>query len=382
MPLTDSDITALMHWRHLLHQYPEISGEEVQTAEKVVAELSPLSASRIVTGLGGHGVAAVFDGAEPGPTVLFRCELDALPIQEKGEAPHASTCDGKAHLCGHDGHMAILAGLARCLSRQGVARGRVILLFQPAEETGAGAANVLADSRFGDLSPDFAFALHNLPGIPLGHVALKSGPICCASRGLKIDLSGTAAHASQPETGISPMQAISSLMPDLSALSKGTIEDGDFSLVTVTHVQMGKAAFGIAPGDATVFATLRSLTDDRMAQLSSAALDIATQTATRHGLTIAHEFRDVFHHCDNDVEATSILVAALDHLGMSHDNRGLPWRPSEDFGLFGRKAKSAMLFLGAGADQPPLHNPAYDFPDDLIPIGVRIFEQVAHDMLG
>ncbi len=382
MRLTNSDIEHLTAFRRHLHMYPDISGKEGRTAQTVRAALSDLSVTSVVTGLGGHGVAATFDSGVPGPTVLFRCELDALPIRQISTAEHQSRTDGVAHLCGHDGHMSILIGLGHVLSRQEPARGRVILLFQPAEETGAGAAAVLADPKFSMLKPDFAFALHNLPGLPLGAVSLASGPICCASRGLDVTLTGTPAHASQPETGTSPMVALSSLMPTLTALSQGETHDPDFSLVTITHAQMGEPAFGIAPGEATVFATLRTLTDDRMEALCDAALGLAEQTAADHNLTLAHRFHDVFHQCENDPEATAIISTALKALDISYGDAGLPWRPSEDFGRFGAVSNSALFFLGAGSNHPPLHNPKYDFPDDLIATGVRIFDRIARDLLG
>ena len=382
MDLSTSDIAALTSFRRTLHQRPEVSGNEKQTARTVRDALSELSPDQVVTGLGGHGLAACFDGPSPRSTILFRCELDALPIQQISDAAHRSRSEGVAHLCGHDGHMAIMMGLARCLSRCRPACGRVILLFQPAEETGAGAAAVLADPRFEALTPDFAFALHNLPGIPLGTAALKSGPVCCASRGLEVTLTGTSAHASQPETGVSPMAAIADLMPALTTLSNGDTDDAGFSLVTVTHANMGAPAFGIAPGNAKLFATLRTLTDDRMKALCDQAIALTGQAAQDHGLEIDHRYHDIFHHCENDPAATGILATALDRAGISRDDTALPWRPSEDFGRFGAVAKSAMLFLGAGVDQPPLHNPHYDFPDDLIPTGVRIFEAVTRDLLG
>lgn len=382
MTLTNADIAELIGFRRELHRFPEISGEERGTAQRVTAALSYLKPDQMITGLGGQGVAAVFEGREDGPTLLFRCELDALPIPETASPPHRSTVEGCGHLCGHDGHMAILTGLARLLSRQRPARGRVVLLYQPAEETGAGAADVIAETRFETISPEYAFSLHNLPGLQLGHVALKSGPVCCASRGLGIRLSGTPAHASQPETGTSPMSALATLMPDLSALSRGITADPDFALVTVTHARMGEPAFGIAPGEATLFATLRTLTDDRMEALCYSALKLVDEASRVHNLTANHSWHDIFTHCENDPEATDFFATSLDSLGIPHSTGGLPWRPSEDFGRFGHTAKSAMLFLGAGTDCPALHNPGYDFPDDLIPIGIRIFERVTRDMLG
>ncbi|HAW45838.1 MAG TPA: amidohydrolase [Roseovarius sp.] len=382
MTLTNSDIADLTAFRRDLHRHPEISGKEAETARRVTAALGSHAPDHLLTGLGGHGIAATYAGAEPGPTVLFRCELDALPIAETGTAPHRSSVPGNGHLCGHDGHMAILAGLARLLSRTRPERGRAVLLFQPAEETGAGAAAVLADPRFETVSPDYAFSLHNVPGMPLGHVSLIPGPVTCASRGMEITLTGRSAHASQPETGTSPMAALARLMPDLTALSHGTLDEADFTLATVTHARMGPPAFGIAPGDTTLHATLRTLTDDRMAALVNAAETLVSETAAAHRLSARIAWHDIFAHSENHPEATRIIETALDALGLAHDGRGLPMRPSEDFGRFGHSARAAMLFLGAGQDHPALHNPDYDFPDDLIPTGVRIFHRIARDLLG
>jgi amidohydrolase len=382
MSLTNSDIAELITLRHDLHRHPEISGEEVRTARRIEAALAPLVPDTLLTGLGGHGLAAAFDGRAPGPTVLFRCELDALPIEEQGALPHRSRNPGKGHLCGHDGHMAILMGLARMLSRQRPARGRAVLLFQPAEETGAGAASVLADPEFETILPDYAFSLHNMPGLPLGHVGLAPGPVNCASRGMAITLTGKSAHASEPENGTSPMGVLAHLMPALTALSHGTPATPDFTLATVTHAQMGAPAFGIAPGEATLYVTLRTLTDDRMSALCDAAETLVEEAAKAYGLGVTRSYHDIFAHCENHPDATLILRKTLDKLSISHDTRGLPMRASEDFGRFGHRSCAAMLFLGAGSDHAALHNPDYDFPDDLIPIGSRIFAQVARDLLG
>jgi len=382
MTLTNSDLVELTALRRTLHRHPEISGAEAETARRIAAALGTQPPDSLLTDLGGHGIAATYEGAEPGPTVLFRCELDALPITEIGKAEHRSTAPGTGHLCGHDGHMAILAGLARLLARARPARGRAVLLFQPAEETGAGAAAVIADPRFETVAPDYAFALHNLPGLPLGHVSLISGPVACASRGMEITLSGIPAHASQPETGTSPMAALARLMPALSALSHGTTKAQDFTLATVTHARMGAPTFGIAPGEAVLHATLRTLTDDGMAALVARAEALVLQAAGDHGLGHRIEWHDIFTHSGNHPEATRLIADALDAIGLPHDGRGLPMRPSEDFGRFGHAACAAMLFLGAGVDHPALHNPDYDFPDDLIAMGVRIFHRIARDLLG
>ena len=381
MFLTNHDVVELTAWRRKLHSMPEISGEEIATAAEVRAFLAATSPDRLIQGLGGTGVAAVFEGAEDGPTVLFRCELDALPIEEISDLPHRSRVSGKGHMCGHDGHTATVAALARGFARKRPGRGRVVLLFQPAEETGAGAAAVIADERFAEIRPDYSFSLHNLPGIPLGHVCLKEGIANCASRGMKITLTGRTAHASMPETGTSPMRAITSLMPALTGLGRGSVAGGDLVLATVGHVRMGEPAFGIAPAHAELWVTLRTMSDDRMQALVDAAERLAMEAAERDGLALNTSYHEVFDHCDNHVEAVGILRAALDAEGITHEP-GEALRGSEDFGRFGAVSKSAMFYLGAGEGHPALHNPDYDFPDDLIPLGARIFMRTARDLLG
>lgn len=382
MSLTNRDIEELVAFRRDLHRFPEISNEEAETTKRVVAFLADTGADEVIAGLGGHGAAFVYDSGVAGPTLLFRAELDALPIAEISDIPHRSEIAGKGHMCGHDGHTAILAALGRLFGRRRPATGRVVLMFQPAEETGDGAAGVTADPRYAAIRPDFAFSLHNLPGTPLGHVRLKEGVVNCASRGMRIVLEGREAHSSMPESGVSPMRAISRLMPQLAALGQGSFTSDDFAMATVTHASMGEPVFGVAPGRAEVRATLRTRLDARMADLCTAAEELAREAAAADGLTCSIDYHEIFVASLNDPEATAHLAAALDAEGISHDGELLPMRASEDFGLFGHGAKSAMLYLGAGVERPNLHNPDYDFPDDLIPIGTRIFMRAARTLLG
>lgn len=382
MPLTNSDIVELTAFRRELHAMPEVSGDEVETAAKIVAALKRLSPDRIVTGLGGHGVAAEFLGASDGPTLLFRAELDALPITELSDIPHRSSIPGKAHLCGHDGHMTTILAVGRALSRAKPKRGRVVLLFQPAEETGAGAAAVIADPKFKALAPDYAFSLHNMPGIPLGHAALDTGVANCASRGIRITLTGHTSHASSPEHGISPVPAIAHLMPALTAFSRNTHRDADYRLVTITHASVGEKAFGIAPGEGEIWATLRTQTDATMAALCTDAETLVAEAAAAGRLKHAIAYDDVFLHCENHPEAVAILRRAFDAEKVPHTKGDPPSRGSEDFGRFGHAAKSAMFLLGSGVDTPKVHTPTFDYPDDIIPIGARVFVRVIEDMLG
>lgn len=379
------DMAELVTLRRELHRRPELSGHEVETAARIVAALAG-SGARLVQGLGGAGLAAEFDSGQPGPSVMFRAELDALPIAETGSPAWRSQVPGRGHLCGHDGHMAILVGLGRVLARQRPASGRVVLLFQPAEETGAGARAVLADPRFGALACDWAFALHNLPGIPLGHAWLAPGVVNCASAGMVITLNGKTSHASAPEAGVSPALALARLIPALQALGTGAPAGAapgqGFRLATVTHARLGERALGIAPGWAELLVTLRALDDGGLDALLGQARALAEHEAGAAGLGLEIAIEDAFAACTNHHEATSHMAAALGACSMPHEPGGLPMRASEDFGLFGHDAKAAMVFLGAGEGHPMLHNPDYDFPDALIAPGVDIFTALARRLCG
>jgi amidohydrolase len=382
MMLTNADVVELTEFRHRLHRHPEISGEEEWTAAQVVQALKPLRPNCIVTGLGGHGVAAVWNAPEVGPTVMFRSELDALPIEDLSQAAHHSTIAGKGHLCGHDGHTTILTGLARLIARRPPARGRVVLMFQPAEEDGSGAAAVLADPRFAKIRPDWAFALHNMPGVPMGHAVIAPGPANCASEGLRVVFRGRTAHASMPETGVSPAPALAALMPAVLAAGPGGAVVPGFRLVSICHARMGEPAFGITPGEGELWLTLRTLLDGDMAALRDEVIGLARHLAEQHGLAVEFTHHDRFAACTNNADASQAIIRSLDALVISHDDRGLPMRASEDFGLFGAQARSAMFLLGAGETGPALHNSDYDFPDDLIPHGVAIFDRIRQDLLG
>jgi amidohydrolase len=380
--LTNRDIVELTAWRRKLHQHPEISNDEENTAREVVDFLNDTKPDNVLVRLGGHGVAAIYESGKPGPTVMFRSELDALPIHEISGVPHSSLIPSKSHMCGHDGHTAILAALGRQFGRQRPARGRVVLMFQPAEETGNGAVGVVADPRFVGIAPDFAFSLHNLPGVPFGEVRIRTGVVNCASRGMRIVLEGKTAHSSMPETGLSPMMAISELMPALPALGSATFADDEFSMVTITHAAMGEPVFGIAPGYGEVWATLRTRRDDRMANLCAAAETLVTKIAGHNRLSVRCDYHEIFVASVNASDAVEHLQRAFDEENILHGEDGLPMRASEDFGVFGHNASSAMFFLGAGQQHPALHNPDYDFPDDLIAIGSKIFMRTARNILG
>ncbi len=380
--LTNADIRELTSFRRELHRKPELSGEEAETAKTIYGALTELAPDHLLSGLGGHGVAAVYDSGRDGPTVLFRAELDALPIEEASGAEWSSEISGKAHLCGHDGHMTMLLALARLLSRKRPQAGRCVLMFQPAEEDGSGARAVVADPKFGTIRPDWAFAIHNEPGLPFGYVGIRPGLINCASRGLAISLKGRTSHAAEPELASSPVAALPEMLSALDDLGGGGELDDTFRLSTITHINVGEATFGITPGDARIFVTLRASRDEAVTELQHTAETLISRLSDEHGLTCDFEVHDDFAASMNDPEAVIVACRAMQDLGIPFGEKGVPMRASEDFGAFGWGANAAMLCLGPGEQHVALHQPEYDFPDDLIPVGARIFERILRDLLG
>ncbi len=375
-------VTAL---RRELHSLAEPSGAETATAARVAAELERCAPASLITGLGGTGLAAVFaapDGA-PCPTVVLRAELDALPIAETIDLAHASLTPGTAHKCGHDGHMAMLLAVAHRLAAAPPARGRAVLLFQPAEETGQGARAVAADPRLKALEPDWLFALHNLPGYPEGAVLVREGAFCAGSAGLTVRLSGATSHAAYPEQGRSPDRAMAELVTGLACLPIPGEARGELSLVTVVHARLGAPRFGTTPGDAEVLATLRAADDGVLARLKAEAEALAARIAAAHGLAADCAWSEEFPVTANDPEAAALVAAAALDAGLEPDAPDeSPFRWSEDFGVLAGLGRSAMFGLGAGEAQPPLHAERYDFPDGILEAGVDLWLALLGRLLG
>ncbi|MCU0560556.1 MAG: amidohydrolase [Desulfobacterales bacterium] len=373
MPLLAEELACVIDLRRRLHRTPEQAGNEAAAAGLLLGFISRFRPDEVITGLGGHGAAAVFRGPEPGPTVAFRAELDAVPVAEVDGAAHCSRAPGASHTCGHDGHAAIVAGVSCVLARRPVRRGRVVLLFQPSEETGEGAQRVIADPKFQRIKPDWIFALHNLPGHDRGQVLVRAGVFACASSGMVVELTGATSHAAHPEQARCPALAMCAIIKNLIALPRSF---DFFTLVTVVHARLGEIAFGTTPGRAEIMATLRAAGDDQMQQLLAAARRLAAEQAARERLELATRFCDPFAALANDPAAVDLIRRAAFESGRELRETAEPFRWSDDFGRFTAVAKGAMFGLGAGRTHAPLHSPTYDFPHELIPMGVELFERI------
>lgn len=375
------DITAL---RHQLHQHPELSGFEFDTSHTLRGFLQRYQPDEVITDLGGNGFALIFNGKKPdaGPTVLFRAELDALPILEQNQLPYTSIQKGVSHKCGHDGHMAILAGLASLLHQYSPDKGRVVLLFQPAEENGAGARAVLYTPAFQEIAPDYVFALHNMPGKPMGQVILRPDIFAAASVGLKVQLYGKESHAAEPDNGLNPGEGMSELIQAFNSLVRDPHSFQDLTLLTVVHARLGEVAFGTNPGFATVMATLRAFEQEDLNRLKSLAIESVKLVSFKYGLRYDLEWVEEFPATRNSTEAVELVDQAARYLSMEAKQAAQPVRWSEDFGHFTNRYCGALFGLGSGTDQPQLHHADYDFPDELIPAGASLFYRIAASLLN
>lgn len=381
--LNQNEIDELVILRQALHQSPELSGEEIQTSKKIHKFLSKFSPTKIIHNLSGAAIVAVYEGVDTnGPTILFRCELDALPILEQNSENYKSATEGVAHSCGHDGHMSIIASIAMILSRKPLAKGRVILVFQPAEETGQGARPLVVALKNHELVPDYSFALHNMPKMKMHEIGIKSGTFNCASVGMKIQLFGKTSHASHPENGLSPSDAVCEILSEIKNINRSYKDADNYTAISLTHVNMGEESFGITVGQAVVLLTLRSETDLNLEAIKQRLETFVADVCFKYDLKFTYNYEEYFAASVNDVQATDQIIQACNDEGQIIVNMNAAWRASEDFGLYGDFSRSAMFLLGSGVNRPQLHNPNFDFPDELIATGNRIFMRMIHNILG
>jgi amidohydrolase len=369
------DIDQLIRLRHWLHAHPKVSRNEVATARHLRQFLNEHAPPDGVIPLHGAGFAAVYEGQSPGKTVLFRCELDALPIHEINEIPYSSNVDGVSHKCGHDGHMTILAGLAQNL-RTRPEQGRAVLLFQPDEETGTGAKMCVTHPNFAKIKPDMVFALHNLPGFPAGRVLCKPGAFASDVKYVSISMSGKEAHSAQPETGKSPATALAELTLKAREIQARYDQPEAYALAVPVFNQMGVMASGISPAQGEVQLTLRSAEHATVEKMWQDLQAFATQLANRDGLKVSFDIREAFPGTANTQTGFDIVRQAAAKTGRAFGQLDLPFRWGEDFGELTKRYDGAMFGLGAGEHLPDLHNPDYDFPDEILSSGIEMFAAI------
>lgn len=379
--IIDINEKRLTKFRQQLHQNPELSGKEFNTPDIILDFLSADKPDKVIKNLGGTGMALIYDGQQPGPCVVFRCELDALPIHESNDLSYRSKEKGVAHKCGHDGHMAIVTGLGMLLAQRRPPKGKVVLLYQPAEETGEGAERILRDARFQAIKPDYIFALHNLPGFAKGSIIFKEGVFASASRGMVIKLHGATSHAAEPENGRSPALAMSAIINGLANLPDTKTYEA-YTLVTVVHALLGEIAFGTTPGYAEIRATLRSNLDDDLKILSGNAIMLVEKLACQYQLGHEISWTEEFSETSSNGQALNIIRKAAGNVSAEIIEFDTIFRWSEDFGAYSKKIKAGFFGLGAGVNSPDLHNAHYDFSDEITRKGVEMFYSICEEILG
>jgi amidohydrolase len=377
---TKAQLEKLTHIRKTLHAHPEVSENEFETQKRILTFLAKETKASTKK-IGKTGVIASFESSLPGPTLLIRGDIDALPITETNTFVHKSTTAGISHKCGHDGHTTILLGLAQLLSERTISRGKIRLLFQPAEENGKGAEAVLADDEFKKESIDYVFALHNLPGYNTHEIVVKENEFTGNVKSIIIKLTGKTAHAAEPEKGHNPSMVISEILAFANRITHNKPADADFFLMTPVYATLGDLAYGISAGYGEVHFTIRSWSTDLMAQRSAEIIAFIKAACEKQTLKPEISWTQVFQANINHPEAVHFIKKAAIQNNLKVTEREYPFRWGEDFGLFTQQYKGAMFGLGAGTSTPALHNPDYDFPDEITQTGICMFYQIIQQIL-
>lgn len=367
--------------RKELHRHPELSGQEKKTAGRIKKFIEHNHNAKIIENIGGHGLVVIHAFSNSGPTIVIRCELDALPIKEANNFEHRSITKGVAHKCGHDGHMAIVAGLVFWLKEQDYKHGKVVLLFQPAEETGTGAPSVLNDYLFSELNPDYMFALHNVPGHPLHSIITLNGNFSSTVQSVAIQLTGKESHSAEPEHGVNPALCIAELIQKFNQLNNNDAAKEDFRLAVPIYSNMGKKSYGISAGFGEIHYTLRTKSIEKMESLKKEVDSILLEVCPKHELPYTTKWFDYFPAVVNDGFCNQVITEAAKTYNYNIINKSVPFKFGEDFGWFSEKYKAAMFGIGAGLESPALHHDNYDFPEEIIETGMNMFKGIIDGIL-
>lgn len=366
------DIDELVSLRHRLHANAEVSNQEEKTAKIIIEFLEKFKPDQIWNNVGGYGVIALFKGKKEGKNIGFRADLDALHIAETLDLEYASKTPHTSHKCGHDGHMTMVAGIASYLQQNQLERGNVYLVFQPAEETGEGAERISKELSELNIQLDYLFGLHNIVGYPKGQILTKQGAFAAASRGMVIKLFGKTSHAAEPEYGISPVMAMAEITSKMTVVHiKKSFSD--LTLATVIHSELGEIAFGTSPGYGEVRITLRAMKDEDMQKLIDFAENLVAEQAKKEQLEYEISYTETFPATENTEETYQIMKDAAEIVKADFKKLTKPFKWSEDFGQYKLKMKTGFFGIGSGENSPHLHDETYDFPDDILLSGIKMY---------
>lgn len=369
-------------WRHDLHRHPELLYEVHRTAGIVADRLRSFGVDEVATGIGRTGVVGVIRGRAAGPVVGLRADMDALPIEEASGKPYASQTPGLMHACGHDGHTAMLLGAARHLAETRNFSGTAVVIFQPAEEGGAGGKAMIADGLMERFGIETVFGMHNLPGLPVGHFAIRPGPLLASTDEFKIEIAGRGGHAALPHQAIDPIVAGAAVVGALQTVVSRGVNPTDAAVLTVTRFNAGTGS-NIIPDIARLSGTVRALHPETRDFVERRLREVVERTAAAHGATATVAYRRNYPVTVNHPQQTALAArVAAEVAGEGKvDTDAPPIMGAEDFAYMLEARPGAFIFIGNG-DTPGLHSPAFDFNDEIIPLGCSYWVRVAETAMA
>ncbi|SEH38293.1 hippurate hydrolase [Rhizobium tibeticum] len=370
-------------WRRHIHARPELLFAVETTAAFVAEKLKEFGVDEIVTGIGRTGVVGLIKGKGEGArTIGLRADMDALPLTEISGKPWASTTPGKMHACGHDGHTAMLLGAAKYLAETRNFNGNIAVIFQPAEEGGGGGNLMVKDGMMERFGIEEVYGMHNLPGLPVGHFAIRSGAIMAATDEFTITIKGRGGHAAQPHRTIDPIAIGAQIVSNLQLIASRSVDPLRSVVVSVTKFNAG-FAHNVIPNDATIAGTVRTL-DEEVRNLAETRLkQVVNGLVAAHGAEVDIDFNRnypvTFNHATETGHALRIAgeIAGAGNVNAEID----PMMGGEDFSYMLNARPGAFIFIGNG-DTAGLHNAAYDFNDETIAHGISYWVRLAEQRLG
>lgn len=377
--------------RRDIHAHPELCYEEVRTADVVAQKLTEWGIP-VVRGLGVTGVVGIIKKGDSPRAIGLRADMDALPMSEINTFDHASRHPGKMDACGHDGHTAMLLGAARHLAQHGDFDGTVYVIFQPAEEGGRGAERMIQDGLFEKYPMDAVFGMHNWPGIPAGHFGVTPGPQMASSNEFHVTVKGKGSHAAQPHKAIDPVMTAVHIAQAWQSIVARNVNPNDPAVVSITQIHTGSAT-NVIPDEALMVGTVRTFSLPVLDLIERRMQEIAEHTAAAFDATVEFRFNRNYPPLINHPEETAFAVEVLTELfGADHvDAATEPTMGAEDFAFMLQHKPGCYVFLGNGdgghrdhghgLGPCNLHNPSYDFNDDLLPIGATYWVRLAEKFL-
>jgi amidohydrolase len=367
-------------WRRYLHERPELLYEVHETAKTVTEKLKAFGCDEVVPGIGRTGVVGVIKGNKPGTKVVgMRADMDALPLDEITGLPYASKIPGKMHACGHDGHTAMLLGAARHLCETRNFAGTAIVIFQPAEEGGAGAKAMIDDGLMTRFNIGEVYGMHNMPGLPIGKFAMRAGPIMAAADRLTIEIEGVGGHAARPHFAVDTVLVGSQIINALQSIVARNVDPLESAVISITLFQAGHTD-NVIPQTALLRGTARSLRASVRDLLEKRIVQVTEGIAKLYGAKVKVNYSRDYPVVVNNEKAVDFASSVAREIAgePNVDTKTPPVMGGEDFAFMLEERPGAFIFMGNG-DSANLHHPAYDFNDSAIPYGssywVRLVEK-------